>query len=61
VINQAGDNWKHAVTVGVEQGNKVIPLVGGAVGGALGVGVGAVGTAFSALGYMFTTIVGGKI
>jgi hypothetical protein len=61
VIDQAGDNWKHAVETGVEQGNKVIPLVGGAVGGILGTGVGAVGTAFSALGYVLTTVTGGKI
>jgi septin family protein len=61
VINQAGENWKQAAVTGVEQGNKVLPLVGGAVGGSIGVSVGAVGTAFSALGYMFTKIVGGEI
>ncbi|CAB4423531.1 unnamed protein product [Rhizophagus irregularis] len=61
VINQAGENWKYAAVTGVEQGNKVLPLVGGAVGGAIGVSVGAVGTAFSALGYVFTKIVGGEI
>lgn len=61
VIDQAGDNWKHAVETGVEQGNKVLPLVGGAVGGILGTGVGAVGTAFSALGYVVTTVTRGKI
>ncbi|GBB90032.1 hypothetical protein RclHR1_01690017 [Rhizophagus clarus] len=61
VINQAGENWKNAAVTGVEQGNKVLPLVGGAVGGAIGVSVGAVGTAFSALGYVFTKAVGGEI
>jgi hypothetical protein len=61
VINQAGENWRYAAVTGVEQGNKVLPLVGGAVGGAIGVSVGAVGTAFSALGYVFTKIVGGDI
>ncbi|CAB4475931.1 hypothetical protein RhiirA5_347072 [Rhizophagus irregularis] len=61
VIDQAGENWKHAVETGVEQGNKVLPLIGGAVGGILGTGVGAVGTAFSALGYVLTTVTRGKI